>query len=91
MSCPKILPLTHKTTGKLVLVNPFRVNRWAAVEAPSAQPHLAGRLGTEVVFAGRDRVFVTETIETIERMIKGMKPLRGRGKRDAAGQIPLPV
>jgi hypothetical protein len=86
MSCPKILKLTNKGTGAVELINPFRVNRWATIQAPTAQPHLAGLLGTMVTFTGRDRVVVNETIAEIERMIKGMKPLRKRGKKDAANQ-----
>jgi hypothetical protein len=86
---PKILALTNKTTGQTVLVNPFRVNRWAAVTPPTQQPHLAGKLGTEVVFTGRDRLFVVETLETINRMIQGLKPLKGRAKKDHPDQLQL--
>lgn len=86
---PKILKLTRKATGDIELVNPFRVNRWRAVPAPSAQPQLAGLLGTEVTFTGRDRIVVAETVETIERMIRGLKPLKRRGKKDVPGQVTL--
>ncbi len=88
MSAPKILSLTTKA-GATVLVNPFRVNRWAAMTPPTQQPHLAGRLGTEITFTGRDRLFVVETLEVIQRMIQGLKPLKGRRKRDAEGQATL--
>ena len=91
MSCPKILRLTNKGTGQVELINPFRVNRWLSVPAPSAQPYLAAKMGTEVIFTGRDRVFVVETVAEIERMIQGLKPLKRRAKKDAAGQTTFPV
>lgn len=88
---PKTLSLTNKTTGDVELINPFRVNRWIPVAPPTQQPHLRGKLGTEVRFTGRDRLFVVETLETIHRMIQGLKPLKGRRKKDVEDQIPLPV
>ena len=87
---PKILVLTNRATKSTELVNPFRVNRWIPVAPPTQQPHLAGTLGTEVSFTGRDKLIVNETIDEIRRMILDLKPRRKR-KTETAGQIALPV
>ena len=86
----KILKLTNKATGQIELVNPFRVNRWTLVRPPTAQPYLAGKLGTLVSYTGRDQIVVVETVAEIERMIQGLKTRRSR-KIESVDQMALAI
>lgn len=67
---PKLISVTNRRTKQVELVNPRRMNRVAPVPAPSAQPHLAGMLGTQITFTRGDTIIVEETLAQIKRLLK---------------------
>ena len=52
-----------------IMVNPRRVAMFLENRAPSAQPHLKGKLGTEVHFTRNHALVVKETPQEITTLL----------------------
>jgi hypothetical protein len=68
---PKFLTLTRfASPNDPIMVNPRRVNSIIETRAPSQQPELKGKLGTEILFNSNDRITVKETLDEIKQLLK---------------------